>query len=353
MAAGKELLLLRDNPPSCLFCDSEILVKHKRDAVKKWCNVQCRLDWNTRQQTKTCDQCGQVFVSRINVFCSSTCAIAANTKNHLRSCGFCGNEFRLKNIAYEARNQSGLVYCSRSCGTRRYQVNESYFEKIDSHEKAYWLGFLFADGYQDGNSFGMELATIDRDHIEALRNALDAQHPIKTRNVLLDRKPSVTLNINSRKMCADLVTHGFTPGKTFSLKPPRIEPGLFPSLIRGYFDGDGHVSKDQYSASMHCASDDFRNWMLEEIQSFGVDAKVAKSQNGRNIVMTSMYAVLKFSDYIYSHEGSSLTRKRARFDSIKEEVVAQMQLGKYNPRGNIELRSHLGLPTSYVPVKDR
>ena len=29
---------------------------------------------------------------------------------------------------------------------RRFDVNHSYFSTIDSEEKAYWLGFLFADG---------------------------------------------------------------------------------------------------------------------------------------------------------------------------------------------------------------
>ena len=29
----------------------------------------------------------------------------------------------------------------------RYTVNESYFEKIDTERKAYWLGYLYADGF--------------------------------------------------------------------------------------------------------------------------------------------------------------------------------------------------------------
>ena len=30
---------------------------------------------------------------------------------------------------------------------RRFNVNKEYFNEINSEEKAYWLGFLFADGY--------------------------------------------------------------------------------------------------------------------------------------------------------------------------------------------------------------
>ena len=29
----------------------------------------------------------------------------------------------------------------------KYDRNSNVFEKIDTEEKAYWLGFLYADGY--------------------------------------------------------------------------------------------------------------------------------------------------------------------------------------------------------------
>lgn len=31
--------------------------------------------------------------------------------------------------------------------TLDYKLNYNKFDKIDTEEKAYWLGFLFADGY--------------------------------------------------------------------------------------------------------------------------------------------------------------------------------------------------------------
>lgn len=35
----------------------------------------------------------------------------------------------------------------RRRGGRKYRVNVNFFENIDTEEKAYWLGFLYADGY--------------------------------------------------------------------------------------------------------------------------------------------------------------------------------------------------------------
>jgi hypothetical protein len=41
---------------------------------------------------------------------------------------------------YEKRQIFNFYFYKHNC-------NEDYFEKIDSCEKAYWLGLLFADGY--------------------------------------------------------------------------------------------------------------------------------------------------------------------------------------------------------------
>jgi hypothetical protein len=30
---------------------------------------------------------------------------------------------------------------------QKYKINEDFFQEIDTEEKAYWLGFLYADGY--------------------------------------------------------------------------------------------------------------------------------------------------------------------------------------------------------------
>lgn len=42
---------------------------------------------------------------------------------------------------------------------RKYFHNENFFENIDTEEKAYWLGFMFADGYisEKRNGYGQDL----------------------------------------------------------------------------------------------------------------------------------------------------------------------------------------------------
>ena len=52
--------------------------------------------------------------------------------------------------------------------SRKYSCDENYFECIDNEEKAYWLGFIYADGYitskraHGSQNFGVSLAIKDK-----------------------------------------------------------------------------------------------------------------------------------------------------------------------------------------------
>ena len=45
--------------------------------------------------------------------------------------------------------------------------NECSFDTIDTEEKAYWLGFMYADGYisSKNNQIGLSLAVKDIEHL--------------------------------------------------------------------------------------------------------------------------------------------------------------------------------------------
>ena len=44
-------------------------------------------------------------------------------------------------------------------------MNENIFQQIDSNNKAYWLGFLAADGSVKGNELSIGLSSKDRGHL--------------------------------------------------------------------------------------------------------------------------------------------------------------------------------------------
>ena len=55
----------------------------------------------------------------------------------------------------------------------KYPVNEDYFEDINTKEKAYWLGVLYADGAINKNN-SVRLGMKDKDHIEKFKKAIGA-----------------------------------------------------------------------------------------------------------------------------------------------------------------------------------
>jgi len=62
----------------------------------------------------------------------------------------------------------------------KYKINDSVFSVIDNNEKAYWIGFLAADGYVDykTNRIGLKLKLGDIKHLEKFKTFLNFSGPI-------------------------------------------------------------------------------------------------------------------------------------------------------------------------------
>ena len=63
----------------------------------------------------------------------------------------------------------------------RLRLNENVFDVIDTEEKAYWLGFMYADGNisSEGHRLEMNLGIKDVDHMEKFRKFLNLETEIK------------------------------------------------------------------------------------------------------------------------------------------------------------------------------
>lgn len=136
--------------------------------------------------------------------------------------------------------EEGIEVKARSKGTtgkRKYQMNEDLFEAIDTKEKAYWLGFLYADGYVGFNKLEVGLAIKDIGHLEKFRQFLKTDAPIGRR--MIKESQACRINICSTKLVNDLEKHGCTQAKSLTLQWPQLSPGLYSHFMRGYFDGDG------------------------------------------------------------------------------------------------------------------
>lgn len=147
-------------------------------------------------------------------------------------------------------------YGYRHIGKRdivRYELDNTYFEKIDTEGKAYWLGFLYADGcinendsrgYIKAMTLELGLCRKDKEHLVKLNNSLKSNNKIKD-YIVAGKYESSKLVISNTKMCRDLIDKGCVPRKSLVLEFPScdiVPSELIRHFIRGYFDGDGCIS---------------------------------------------------------------------------------------------------------------
>lgn len=131
----------------------------------------------------------------------------------------------------------------------KYTFNEDYFENIDTEEKAYWLGFIYADGtlikQQYANALKIDLSSCDISHLHKLKQCMDSNVNIptyKSNGGYSNNTEYARFKIVSDKICNDLERHGVYYNKTLILKRPNIDYKLIKDFIRGYIDGDGCIT---------------------------------------------------------------------------------------------------------------
>lgn len=155
-----------------------------------------------------------------------------------------------KTISYW-RNKLGIPKSDMSNNAKKYTANYNYFEKIDNEHKAYWLGFIMADGciHQKGEkSFVLTigLARKDKTHLEKFIKDIDSTHKIydvtSYNNYTNGEVKNCVFNLNNKKICNDLISLGCKKRKSGHEKIPNIPDDLIRHFIRGFFDGDGCIS---------------------------------------------------------------------------------------------------------------
>ena len=138
----------------------------------------------------------------------------------------------------------------------KVNFNENIFDCIDTEEKSYWLGFIFADGTISSSPLREEAKT--QYQIELSLSSKDLLHLEKFK-AFIELKSEIyvddtrcRLNVYSKHLWQVLNCNGCTPQKSLTLKFPKKElfqdQSLIIHLIRGYWDGDGCLT---YSNKEH------------------------------------------------------------------------------------------------------
>ncbi len=207
---------------------------------------------------------------------------------------------------------------------KKYTCNDSFFKDINSESKAYFLGFMFADGcvHKDkrANSYVMKvmLNIKDKQILQTFKESLNATNPVtvnKRKNDTVCR-----IDITSNELCNDLIKHGCTQRKSLTLKFPTTVPRhLMHHFIRGYFDGDGwlYVEPSKISGKFGViGSDMFIGGLQKEFNKILKPNKITKEGNVSKIQFGGRFNCYILYKYLYKDATIYLTRKSDRFKIV-------------------------------------
>lgn len=231
----------------------------------------------------------------------------------------------LKLLGYGKRAKNTLKNHEYLSASRKNSVNEDFFEIINSESKAYWLGFLYADGYvckrydknghQKGGSIELCLKSDDKYHIQNFLDDINSSAPISNKTITLnDRKYSAKRTcVSSIKLVNDLIRHGCVENKSLILKPPLTVPKeLLHHFIRGYFDGDGCVAfypeRYHYVYSI-IGTQEVLKFIADESNVSSFEIRSFEHKNCFELRIYSKKDVEKFHNYIYKDKSIYLERK--------------------------------------------
>ena len=212
------------------------------------------------------------------------------------------------------------------------ELQEHYFEIIDSEEKAYFLGLLITDGNVFKNNSGRQASI-------SITLKLEDEYILS--KFLKELKANTTIGkdgrgcgqsaVRSDLMAKDLEQYGVIPRKTlYTYLPKNIPENLMNHLIRGIFDGDGSIRvkigengkiKEHYFefCGTHKLMEDLSSYLTKKLNlNKSPSIYDFKNKNLSEIKMSNVEDMLLFGDWIYNNAHIYLTRKKDKFDIFKE-----------------------------------
>lgn len=206
-----------------------------------------------------------------------------------------------------------------------YHYDHNFFENIDTEEKAYWIGFIMADGCitigkNNSCELAIHLSSKDKEHLRKFNKALKGNIPIQVKEELcnLDNKTHQTaiIRIYSQKIVHDLEKYNVITNKSLvKVFPTNIPEYLMNHYIRGYFDGNGSIynSNGYVGCSFYTGSLNFLEKLKEFLQSQNIKTSNPFHPNKGNKCYSIKISGIKncdnFLNYIYKNSTIYLDRK--------------------------------------------
>lgn len=140
---------------------------------------------------------------------------------------------------------AGLKLNKSRVNMSKISLDLNYFNQIDDPRKAYWLGFIAADGSINKTNAKLTFNIKDLEILEKFKNDVKSGHKlVKTER--FDKRTNKTyigysLQVTNAIFVGNIIKWGITNQKTDVLAFPNIKEEYYSYFIAGLFDGDGSV----------------------------------------------------------------------------------------------------------------
>lgn len=220
--------------------------------------------------------------------------------------------------------QNKISIRSLSVAMTKYTYNKDYFKIIDTEDKAYFLGLLYADGNVHNNKMTINLQEKDKHILETFKLYINYTGPLTNNIKKENRQPQWRLGITSSELVNDLLIHGIIPVKSFKLTfPTTIPKELQHHFIRGYFDGDGciYVPNNKANCSFSLVStfellESIKLILVNELQFNNNNLYNPPKVKGKNVFTLSYYgrkSLIRLRNWLYKDATIYLNRKHDKF----------------------------------------
>jgi hypothetical protein len=210
---------------------------------------------------------------------------------------------------------------------RKYAINEDFFDNIDTEEKAYFLGFLYADGcnqMEHNYTTCLALELSDKEILEKFAKLIykdNPLHQIKKYDRTHETPPrgyTASFSINSKHICFQLQKLGCVSKKTFILTYPKWMPdNMHRHFIRGYFDGDGTINNvdKKISGCKIVSTKEFLEGIKNIVPTNSNLYKndLTNDKNTYDLCFSGNRNIQKFLNWIYAGSTIYLDRKYKRY----------------------------------------
>lgn len=213
------------------------------------------------------------------------------------------------------------------------ELNSDYFEYIDTEEKAYWLGFICADGCVSWNKstnsymFKISLQRSDEDFLRKFIYAINGNFDLKLKtahvkfNDIYKDYDICEVSFRDKKMTSDLLKY-FSTNKTEYLRIPKeIPTELIRHFIRGFSDGDGcfycNLNKKDKSYEIVGKCYDILFDIKSELERNGIYSKIyRKRKTNWKLGIYQINEIIKLQSYLYKDATIFMERKYTKSQEI-------------------------------------